>query len=106
MTFVILLLNLNPQELGLTATVPWTAVVLLSATLGVILLCLHVATPDLLKPIEPLSEASTAWGTLDHFAKVLLQKYVWSFEVAGVLLLLAILAVGLLAHRHKKAERA
>lgn len=102
-TFVILLLNLNPKELGLTAAVPWTTVVLLSSTIAVVFLCLHVATPELLKALPALSEEASDWGSLDHFAKVFLHKYVWGFEVAGVLLLMAVLAVGLLAHRKKKA---
>jgi NADH-quinone oxidoreductase subunit J len=100
-TFVIMLLNLNPKELGLTAAVPWTSIVLLSGTVAVVFLCLHVATPELLKPMGAISTEAAGWGSLEHFSKVFLHKYVWGFQVAGVLLLMAILAVGLLAHRKK-----
>jgi len=105
-TFVIMLLNLNPQELGLTAAVPWTSIVLISGTIGVIFLCLHVATPELLKDLPALAENAGTWGTLESFSKVFLVKYVWSFEIAGVLLLMAVLVVGLLAHHHPKAVTA
>jgi len=105
-TFVIMLLNLNPQELGLTAAVPWTSIVLITGTIAVIFLCLHVATPELLKDIPALTESAGAWGTLENFAKVFLHKYVWSFEIAGILLLMAVLGVGLLAHHHPAAAAA
>jgi len=101
-TFVIMLLNLNPQELGLTAAVPWTSIVLLTGTVAVIFLCLHVATPDLLKGLPVLAEDAGGWGTLENFSKVFLIKYVWSFEIAGILLLMAVLGVGLLAHHQEK----
>lgn len=101
-TFVIMLLNLNPQELGLTAAVPWTSIVLLTGTVAVIFLCLHVATPDLLKALPVLAEDAGGWGTLENFSKVFLIKYVWSFEIAGILLLMAVLGVGLLAHHQEK----
>lgn len=98
-TFVILLLNLNPRELGMTAAVPWTSLVLFVGTIAIVLFCMHVATPELAADLPELPHASESFGSLDSFARVFLHKYIWAFEVAGVLLLLAILAVGLLSYR-------
>jgi len=101
-TFVILLLNLNPQELGAGQAVPWTSFVLLIGTITAILLCFHVATPELLRPLPKLSHPDT-FGTVESFSVYLLKNYVWSFELAGVLLLLAVIGVGLLAYRKPKS---
>jgi NADH-quinone oxidoreductase subunit J len=103
-TFVILLLNLNPEELGLKTSVSWASFVLFLAGLGAVFLCFHVATPELLRPMVTY-ESGPNYGTIESFSRLLLERYVWGFEVAGVILLLAVVGVGLLAHR-KPRERA
>ncbi|MGA0163347.1 MAG: NADH-quinone oxidoreductase subunit J [Bdellovibrionota bacterium] len=102
-TFVILLLNLNPQELGGSGATPWSSFVLFVGSLASILLCFHVATPELLKPIPELAPESI-FGSIESFSIQLLTNYMWSFEVAGVLLLLAVIAVGMLAYRKSRTE--
>lgn len=101
-TFVILLLNLDPEEIGTTASVPWTSLVMLLASVSAVLLCMHIATPKLLESMPALSDQST-YGTVEGFAREFLVKYVFGFEVAGVLLLLAVIGVGLLAYRKPAA---
>jgi len=97
-TFVILLLNLDPEEMGEQASMPWISLVLLVGSISAVLLCFHIATPDLLKQMSALPE-STSFGSIENFSKAFLTDYVWSFEVAGILLLLAVVGVGLLAYR-------
>lgn len=102
-TFVILLLNLDPKELGVDASIPWSSLVLIVGALSTVLLCLHVATPELLKKMPPASSAD--YGTVEAFSRVLIEKYVWTFEVAGLLLLLAIIGVGMLSYRQAKSAQ-
>lgn len=97
-TFVILLLNLDPEEEGEQSSMPWISFVLLVGSISAVLLCFHIATPELLKKMDSLPEAS-GFGSIESFSKAFLTNYIWSFEVAGVLLLLAVIGVGLLAYR-------
>jgi len=99
--FVILLLNLDPRELGVEATVPWSTLVLFIAFLTFVLVSLHIATPELLKPLPEIASSGT-YGTVEAISMLLLTKYIWSFELAGVILLLAIIGVGMLAFRKHK----
>lgn len=100
-TFVILLLNLDPEEVGTTASAPWTSLVMVLASISAVLLCMHIATPKLLEGMPALSD--NGYGTVEGFARVFLGKYVLGFEIAGVLLLLAVIGVGLLAYRKPEA---
>lgn len=100
-TFVILLLNLDPQEQGVSTTTPWTSFVLFVGTLATIFLCLHIASPQLLEKM-PALEASSGFGSVELFSRLLLTKYLWAFEMAGVLLLLALIGVGMLSYRKAK----
>lgn len=100
-TFVILLLNLDPKELGGDTPLPWTGFVMLIGTITAVFLCFHIATPALLEPMRDLSEAPN-FGTIEAFSRELLTNYAWSFEVAGILLLMAVIGVGLLAYRERK----
>lgn len=101
-TFVILLLNLNPQELGMSSGAPWTSFVLFIGTLVSIFLCLHVASPQLLEPMPDLPAGSN-FGSVESFSKHLLTNYLWSFEVAGILLLMAVIGAGMLAYRRTQS---
>ncbi|TVQ80708.1 MAG: hypothetical protein EA369_01780 [Bradymonadales bacterium] len=103
-TFVILLLNLNPEELGLKTSVSWASFVLFLGGIGAVLLCLHVATPELLAPLSEVERASD-FGSIESFSRALLGRYVWGFEVAGVVLLLAVVGVGLLAYKKPKGSK-
>lgn len=100
-TFVILLLNLNPEELGLKTSVSWASFVLFMTGLGAVFLCFHIASPELLRPM-PHPEAGSGFGSIESFSHLLLEKYVWSFEVAGIILLLAIIGVGVLAQKRQR----
>ncbi len=102
-TFVILLLNLNPQELGGASVTPWSSFVLFIGSIATILLCFHVATPSLLKPLPEMAPDSI-FGSVESFSIQLLTNYVWSFEIAGILLLLAVIVVGMLAYRKGRTE--
>lgn len=102
-TFVILLLNFNPEELGLKTSVSWASLVLFFTGIGAVFLCFHVATPELLRPMSG-PEADVGYGSIENFSRLLLQKYVWSFEVAGIVLLLAIIGVGVLAQKRQKEK--
>lgn len=103
-TFVILLLNLNPKELGLTSAMSWSSGVLFVAAIAVVLLCMHIATPSLLETMPEVDQVSD-YGTIENFSRVFLERYIWSFEVAGILLLLAIVGVGLLSNRRLGHEK-
>jgi NADH-quinone oxidoreductase subunit J len=103
--FVILLLNLDPRELGTDAQLPWGSAVLFVAFLSFLMLCLHVATPQLLERLPQLS-AEAKWGTVESLAKTLLTQYEFGFEAAGIILLLAIMGVGLLAYRKSGVAKA
>lgn len=97
-TFVIMLLNLDPKEMGLNETVPWTSFVMVIGAVLVMMLAFHIATPELLEKM-PAVESPSDFGGVEAFSRLLIEKYAWSFEVAGILLLLAVLCVGLLAYR-------
>jgi NADH-quinone oxidoreductase subunit J len=103
-TFVILLLNLDPKELGLNEALPWTSFVLVIGAISAVLLCFHVATPELLATMPDLEDAHL-FGSVENFSKEFLTKYYWGFEIAGFLLLLAIVGVGLLASRETNKAR-
>jgi len=95
-TFVILLLNLNPQEISGGESIRWTSTVLFLCSLGAVLFCLHISTPSLL---EKMPAPGSSFGSIEAFSRTMIQNYSWSFEVAGFLLLLALIGVGLLAYR-------
>lgn len=101
--FVILLLNLDPRELGMEASVPWSSLVLFLGTLTFILVALKLASPELMKPLPDL-DAAKGFGTVEALSRELMTRYYWGFELAGVILLLAILGVGLLAYRKAKVH--
>ena len=98
--FVILLLNLDPRELGAEGSISWSGLVLFVSFLSFVLLALHVSTPALLEKMPPAPEGSS-FGTLESLSKTLLSEYIFAFEMAGIILLLAIIGVGLLARRRK-----
>ncbi len=95
--FVILLLNLDPKELGTEHSLSWGSLVLFIAFLSFVLLSLHIATPTLLEKIKPIENAN--FGSIEAISHALIQDYLWGFEAAGIILLLAIVGVGLLASR-------
>ncbi|MBN8555115.1 MAG: NADH-quinone oxidoreductase subunit J [Deltaproteobacteria bacterium] len=98
--FVILLLNLDPREFGSEAGLPWTSLVMFIGFLTFIVLSLHVATPELMKKLPEIKETGAGvFGSIESISMVLLKNYVWGFEIAGVILLLALIGVGLLAYR-------
>lgn len=96
--FVILLLNLDPRELGVEATISWSSIVLFLGFLTFILVSLRLTGPELMKAFPELP-ADSQWGTVESLSRELLNKYIWGFELSGIILLLAIIGVGLLAHR-------
>lgn len=102
--FVILLLNLDPRELGSEGKLPWGSMVLFVAFLSFFLLCLHIATPKLLEPLA-IQSSDRAFGTIESLSAALLSRYVFGFEAAGIILLLAILGVGLLAYRKRSVVK-
>lgn len=99
--FVILLLNLDPKELSLEAPLGWTTTVLLLGLGTFLLLSFSVITSEGLKPFPALI-SSNEFGGIELISQKLITDYVWSFEIAGVILLLAIIGVGMLAYRKKK----
>ncbi len=99
--FVILLLNLDPRELGSEAGVAWSSLVLFVTTLGFILVAFRLMTPELMQPLPALPEGST-FGSVEGLSRDLIRKYYWGFELAGVILLMAIIGVGMLAARKSK----
>jgi NADH-quinone oxidoreductase subunit J len=100
--FVILLLNLDPRELGSEGSLSWGSVVVFIAFLSFVLLSLHISTPELLKKMPPLSGEGN-FGSVEALSQALIRNHLWQFEVAGVILLLAIIGVGLLCFRKKKS---
>ncbi len=96
--FVILLLNLDPRELGVDGALPWTSLSLFTAFLTFVLLGLRITTPELLQKLSPLKNPAD-FGSVEAISLQLITDYFWGFELAGVILLLAILGVGLLAYR-------
>lgn len=101
--FVIMLLNLDPREMGLETSVPWTSLVLFVGTLTFVLVALRLSSDELMKPLPVLPEGSK-FGSVESLSTELLGKYFWGFELAGVILLMALLAVGLLAYRKTKVH--
>ena len=99
--FVILLLNLDPRELGVDTGLSWATLVLFMASTTFVFLALHVAQPELLEPLPSVPAGST-FGTVEALSMELLTKYIWSFELSGVILLLAIIGVGMLAFRKQR----
>lgn len=99
--FVILLLNLDPRELGDEGSMPRSSFVLFLSVVTFTLLAMRVAHPHLLKPLEELPDAAQ-FGTVEALSIDLLRNHYFVFEVAGILLLLAIIAVGLLAYRRPR----
>jgi NADH-quinone oxidoreductase subunit J len=102
--FVILLLNLDPRELGGESHLPFGSMVLFIAFLTFVMLCLHVATPELLQKL-PEMNSSSQFGSIESLAKTLMTRYIFGFEASGVILLLAIIGVGLLAYRRTQAHK-
>lgn len=100
--FVILLLNVDPREGTHIAGIPRASLILFLGTLAAVVLCLHIATPELLEGLPALEEGSKH-GSVEAFSRTFLDKYVWGFEAAGILLLLALLGVGLLAYRKPRS---
>lgn len=96
--FVILLLNLDPRELGNEATLSWSSLILFIGSLSFIMLAFHLTTPEILKELPEINKAQS-FGTAESISRELLTNYVWGFELSGVILLLAIVGVGLLAYR-------
>jgi NADH:ubiquinone oxidoreductase subunit 6 (subunit J) len=58
---------------------------------------LHLATPEMMKTLPPLNASN--FGSVESISRELLTNYVWGFELAGGILLLAVVGVGLLAYR-------
>jgi len=102
--FVILLLNLDPRELGTEGGASWSSLVLFMGFLSFVLVALQLATPDLLKAPAALPEAST-FGSVEAASRELLTKYIWGFQLSGIILLLALIGVGLIAYRKAKAPQ-
>jgi len=99
--FVILLLNLDPRELGTESGASWSSVVLFIGFLSFVIVSLQLATPDLLKAPTVLPETAT-FGSVEAASRELMTKYIWGFQLAGVILLLALIGVGLIAYRKSK----
>jgi len=98
--FVILLLNLDPKELGNEDNPSWASMVLFVGILTFVLVAVKLAKPELLVPFPALQEKST-FGSIEALSSDLLYKYYWGFELAGVILLMSIVGVGLLAYRKR-----
>jgi len=101
--FVILLLNLDPRELGTETSLSWSSIVLVLGLLSFVMIGFQIATPSLLINL-PEIPAGSHFGSIESLSRELLQKYYWGFELSGVILLLAILGVGMLAHRKLKPQ--
>jgi NADH-quinone oxidoreductase subunit J len=95
--FVVLLLNLDPRELGTEAGLSWASLVLFMGCITFIMFALHLATPEMMKTLPPLNASN--FGSVESISRELLTNYVWGFELAGGILLLAVVGVGLLAYR-------
>lgn len=102
--FVVLLLNLDPRELGDDAGASWSSLVLFLSLISFVALALKLATPERLKALPPI-DASSTFGTVEAISRELLTHYVWGFEVAGIILLLAVIGVGLLAYRKPRGPK-
>lgn len=103
--FVVLLLNLDPRELGNEAGLSWASLILFMGCLTFVMLALHLATPEIMQPLPELQKAS-GFGSVEAISRELLTKYVWGFELAGAILLLAVVGVGLLAYRKPRNKTA
>ena len=99
--FIILLLNLDPHEVSTEAVMPWTHLILACGALSFVMLSLSIIEPATSSSFGPIN-ASSAFGTIENIANQLVTHYMWSFEIAGVILLLAIIGVGMLAYRKQK----
>jgi len=100
--FVIFLLNLDAKELGEELNITWSTMVLFLGFLTFVMLSIHIATPELLKRL-PALPAGSEFGTIESISMTILRDYIWGFELAGIILLLAIIGVGLLAYRKPRS---
>ena len=94
--FVIMLLNLAPEELGpakVTASKLLGVVLLAFAGYAVIRAYLETAAP------AAVSTAKAIEGTVEEVGKLLFTKYLFPFEIVSVLLLAAILGAVVLAKK-------
>lgn len=96
--FVVLLLNLDPHELGAEAGMSWASLILFMGCITFVMLALHLATPEVMKGLPEIQKEAN-FGSVESIARELLTNYIWSFELAGAILLLAVVGVGLLAYR-------
>jgi NADH-quinone oxidoreductase subunit J len=103
--FVILLLNLDPHDLETeTSSTPWASIVLILGVVTFLLVGVRLASPQLMQNMPEIAEGSMH-GSVESISRELLTRYMWGFELAGVILLVAVLAVGMLAHRPMKSHR-
>ena len=94
-TFVIMLLNLGQEEVGqLSGGLKWGSLVLMLGGAGVIL-CQRLS----MGPLPPASTGMRAVDNTYEVGMVLFTKYLWPFELASLLILLAIIASIMMAKK-------
>lgn len=94
--FVLFLLNLDHREKN-PAPISWVSLVIFLGFLSFVMMALKMVHPELMAALPPIEEEG--FGTIENFSRKFLADYIWGFEVAGFLLLMAIVGVGLLAYR-------
>jgi NADH-quinone oxidoreductase subunit J len=101
--FVVMLLNLQPEELKGAKITPWkvVGVALVLVFLAKSLVAVAVATQDFL-PVNLEAVGKSDFGSVKVVGKELVTTYLFPFELASILLLVAILGGVLIARRHKR----
>ena len=97
--FVVMLLNLRKEETELRFVKQWPAALGAAAVLGVILVSVLSKITVLPPPGEYSIEAIKSVGSIMTIGKVLYTQYLLPFEIASIILLVAIIGAVVLAKK-------
>jgi NADH-quinone oxidoreductase subunit J len=100
--FVIMMLNLrDPEKLEGKRTIWQTLGAIVGAGFGLVLLAYLSSNPGIGVPSVPMTQEAYAMGSTSFVGKALFTDYVLAFEIAGVLLLAAVIGAVALAKKNR-----
>lgn len=104
--FVVMMLNIDKEKkhTGFVRYLP-LGLILVLLIIGLIIVAI---LPSYTPPFSPLNTSSVNYSNLEEIGAILYTDYAYAFEIAGVLLLTAIIAAIALTHRgptHRKVQK-